>query len=125
MVGDGVLEKGSHLLPYLVPHGVLLEGGGGPYQPLAFLPLPLKQASTHLLIFSVHPPPLHPPPLGPGPSPVGSPLIPLPLAFLESRSVQPWRVLWRPLALNPTLGNGWVLKVLGSLSWGSGGLRLL
>lgn len=46
MVGDWVLEKGSHLLPYLVLHGVLLEGGGGPYHPLAFLSLPLKQAST-------------------------------------------------------------------------------
>ena len=54
------------------------KGEGDPYQPRAFLPLPLKQASTHLLISSAHPHPYTQLPSGQA-DPCGSPLTPLPL----------------------------------------------
>ena len=95
-------------------------------------PIPASTFSTSAPITSLHSPahlfcppplPLLPAHLRPGPSPVGSPPTPLPLAFLESCSVQPWRVLWGPSGLESN--SGWVLKVLGILSWGSWGFRLL
>lgn len=123
MVGNWVLGLESH----------------SPYQPLT---VSWKGAYTSLYLLCLRPDNKPPPTCScPLPSPhhhscalifsgQGQALLgPLPSPF-------PWPS-WKPalsslggfpgglLALNSTLGNGWVLKVLGILSWGSWGLSLL
>lgn len=82
------------------------RGKGGPYASTFSTSAPKTSLHSPAHLLCPPPLPLHPAPLRPGPSPVEFPPTPLPLAFLESRSVQLWTVLWGPLALNPALGNG-------------------
>lgn len=95
-------------------------------------PIPASTFSTSAPITSLHSPahlfcppllPLLPAHFRPGPSPFGSPPTALPLAFLESCSVQPWRVLWGPSGLESNSGQWVGSQSLGDLIMGILGLQ--